>query len=245
MSAAPAPVPFDKYGSMGAYHWRESDPGSPHYNPPVQARYQIVVERVGQLRPPPRRLLDLGCGDGYLLSRLSPLAAEAWGIEPESAGARLARRQLDAYPNCVVLEGSGYQLPFPDRLFDLVTCTDVIEHLSHPEAALREIRRVLRPQGRLVLTTPRRLPGRVWDRRHVQEFRPSELAALLRPHFAGVELEFFWPLRWSKIHSTRIGWRLLPPFSRIFFNPFLARGGDARRFGQILAVCGPGREEPA
>lgn len=231
----PTPDPFDKYESMGAYHWREADPRSRHYNPPLAARYQIVIESVHSLGPA-RRLLDVGCGDGYLMSRLSPLAEAVVGIDSESRGVALAGRRLEGFRNCTVLRGSGYGLPFGGGGFDLVTCTDVIEHLRKPEQVLSEIHRVLRPGGELVLTTPRWRPDRQWDHRHVKEYRAEELMQLLAPFFGAVRLCFFWPTLWSRLYATRLGWRLIPYFSRWFFNPFMVQGEAAECFGQLLAI---------
>ncbi len=237
MSELHAPVPFDKYEVMGAYHWLEADPLSGHFNPPLAARYGIVTETVGALSSPSWRALDVGCGDGFLMGRLSPLLRWVVGIDSESRGVELASARLEPFANCRVLGASSYRLPFRDSSFDLVTCTDVIEHLNSLEAALSEITRVLDPGGHLVLTTPQWRPERVWDHRHVKEYQPAELSACLETFFRNIDLEYFWPMRWSRWYATRIGWRLIPHFCRHFSNPFSRRGRDPEAFGQILAVC--------
>ena len=83
--------------------------------------------------------LDIGCGDGYFLKR-SPCET-AFGIDM-----RLGDPPLDP----------PHQLPFPDESFDLVTMLAVIEHVKDPAYGIAEITRVLKPGGRLVLTTPKR-----------------------------------------------------------------------------------------
>jgi SAM-dependent methyltransferase len=80
--------------------------------------------------------LDIGCGDGYFLRR-SP-ARERVGLD-KLLGDEVTTR-----------------LDFPDASFDVVSMLAVIEHLPDPRTVLAEIHRVLRPGGRLVLTTPRR-----------------------------------------------------------------------------------------
>jgi len=93
---------------------------------------------------PGKSHLDIGCGDGYFLRR-SP-CNEAIGIDM-----RLGDSAVD----------SSHTLPFENNRFDLVTMLAVLEHLTEPEAVIRDIARVLRPGGRLVLTTPKKAADRL------------------------------------------------------------------------------------
>jgi 2-polyprenyl-3-methyl-5-hydroxy-6-metoxy-1,4-benzoquinol methylase len=83
--------------------------------------------------------LDIGCGDGYFLRR-SP-CEEAIGIDM-----RLGDSPVE----------SSHPLPFENGRFDLVTMLAVLEHLTEPRFVIEDIARVLRPRGRLVLTTPKK-----------------------------------------------------------------------------------------
>ncbi len=85
-------------------------------------------------------VLDLGCGDRPYRS-LFPNVRRYVGMDLDP------RRR----PNVI---GSAEHLPFRDGVADAVLCTEVLEHCPNPEAVLREIGRVLRPGGVLVLTTP-------------------------------------------------------------------------------------------
>ena len=96
------------------------------------------------------RLVDVGCGEGQFLRRASR-RFEAHGVDISVEGVELARSAtgLDT-----IQVASAVELPFPDEFTSVVTCLDVLEHLEHPEVALREFARVLRPGGALVISTP-------------------------------------------------------------------------------------------
>jgi SAM-dependent methyltransferase len=98
------------------------------------------------------RVLDLGCGDGSFTAALAPNVAEVVGAEVAEAAVRRARRRHPALAfELVPLDGP---LPFADGAFDLVWSTEVIEHVADTARWLSEVRRVLAPAGRLLLTTP-------------------------------------------------------------------------------------------
>lgn len=93
--------------------------------------------------------LDLGSGSGELIDqvrRAFPVRARACDYREDLLA--LADLQVD------VADLNRDALPYADASFDLVTCTEVIEHLDHFRLALREIHRVLRPGGVCILTTP-------------------------------------------------------------------------------------------
>jgi SAM-dependent methyltransferase len=96
-----------------------------------------------------RQILDVGCGTGTMLSHLASFGkAQGVDIDEEAVGYCHERGLLD------VRLGEAAKLPFEDGSFDLVTALDVVEHLDDDVAALREMRRVLRPGGHLLVTVP-------------------------------------------------------------------------------------------
>lgn len=97
------------------------------------------------------RILDVGCGTGGNFPFLSRYG-EVEGCDYSEEAVRFCRLR----GNARVVEASIYELPYPDASFDLVTCLDVIEHLRLDLPALRELGRVLKPEGHLLVT----LPGR-------------------------------------------------------------------------------------
>lgn len=99
---------------------------------------------------PRGRCLDLGCGVGTL-SILLEHAGGAWTfLEPEQEAAVEAAKILRGPVRSALLEDAA----FPDASFTLVTAFDVLEHVPHPRALLREIARVLEPGGFFLATTP-------------------------------------------------------------------------------------------
>jgi SAM-dependent methyltransferase len=100
---------------------------------------------------PGARFLDLGCADGAVTLRIAERvgAGEVHGVEliPELA------EQARAAGVTVVGADLGEPLPFPDASFDVVHSNQVIEHLSGTDVFMREIRRVLRPDGYAIVST--------------------------------------------------------------------------------------------
>lgn len=99
------------------------------------------------------RVFENGCGLGAYLARLADDAAFAVGLDIEMDRARQARA---AAAGVHTLSGAGEALPFPSNQFDLVLSNEVLEHVLDDRQAAREIVRVLKPGGRLVLFCPNR-----------------------------------------------------------------------------------------
>ena len=99
-----------------------------------------------------RAVLDVGSGNGYVLERYARCGARTVGVDLTSAGASLCRRRfaLAGLPGSFV-QASAESLPFPATVFDAVCSMGVIHHTPRPERAFAELRRVLRPSGRLIL----------------------------------------------------------------------------------------------
>ncbi len=103
--------------------------------------------------PTPRRILDVGCGTGYLLRRLAaraPEALELVGIDAASSMIEVAEDLADD-DRLRFSTGVAERLPYADEAFDLVVSTTSFDHWSDQQAGLLECARVLAPDGRLVL----------------------------------------------------------------------------------------------
>jgi ubiquinone/menaquinone biosynthesis C-methylase UbiE len=98
------------------------------------------------------RALDLGCGAGEFTAALTDAGAKAVGADVAEAALRRARaRNPELDFHLVPIDG---QLPFDDGAFELVWASEVIEHVADTALWLSEVRRVLAPRGRLLVTTP-------------------------------------------------------------------------------------------
>lgn len=97
------------------------------------------------------QLLDIGCGVGAYVARLSALGAHAIGTEVE-----LDRAAEAANAGAVVSAAVAEALPFANASFDALLLHEVLEHVADDRAAAREMARVLRPGGRAVIFVPNR-----------------------------------------------------------------------------------------
>jgi SAM-dependent methyltransferase len=98
------------------------------------------------------RALDLGCGNGLFTAELLRAGSQAIGVEVAEAALARARAQHASIDfRLAPIDG---RLPLEDSEVDLVWCSEVIEHVADTARWLSEVRRVLAPGGRLLLTTP-------------------------------------------------------------------------------------------
>jgi len=111
---------------------------------------QSLVEKIcATLDNPNPRILDVGCGTGANLKMLAAYG-RAEGVDISEQAVEFCRqRGLDS-----VKLGAAEELPYEDDSFELVTALDVVEHLDDDVAGLREMRRVLRRDGRVLLFVP-------------------------------------------------------------------------------------------
>lgn len=98
---------------------------------------------------PASSVLDLGCGRGGVVELIWRDVKLAAGLDPDAPS--LSEHRANAMP---VVRGVGENLPFADESFDLIVCLWVLEHLRQPLTTLREVRRVLRPEGHFIFVTP-------------------------------------------------------------------------------------------
>src|SRR6185437_10037544 len=143
-------------------------------------RHEVVYERLAS-RCAGRDVLEAGCGEGYGADLIAGRARRVIGLDyDESAVAHVRAR----YPRVEMLHGNLAELPLPDAAVDVVVNFQVIEHLWDQGQFVRECRRVLRPSGLLMVSTPNRItfsPGRDTPINpfHTRELNAEELTELL------------------------------------------------------------------
>jgi len=136
-------------------------------------------------------VLDVASGEGYGTALLAQVARSAVGVEIAPEAVDHANNAYRAN-NLSFVVGDARSLPGPDATFDVVTSFETIEHFAEQRRFLSEIRRVLRPGGLLIVSTPDRdnyspaeSPANPF---HVRELAREEFDALLRSYFAEVSV---------------------------------------------------------
>lgn len=130
-----------------------------------------------------KRVLELGCGEGYGMEMLAPHTAHYRSVDKKKPINKLPGNASFQQCNLPTLTGIA------DNSYDTVICFQVIEHIKEDSALLHEIRRVLKPGGRLFLTTPNRLTSLSRNPFHIREYLPREMFALMNSHFPTAKVE--------------------------------------------------------
>lgn len=101
--------------------------------------FRVLVSELREANP--KSILDVGCGEGFTLNRLMEdgIGTSYEGIEYLDRSIMLGKK---LHPHLDIKKGDIYKLPYKDNSFDLVLCTEVLEHLEDPKAALSELVRV-------------------------------------------------------------------------------------------------------
>ena len=178
MAATPPALPFTgerfvpgapgAIGEMWYEHWH---------------RYHYVLPLVAG-----KSVLDVACGEGYGSAMMSRRANSVSGVDISADAIAHARSTYANRANLQFFEASCVKLPFAAAEFDRVVSFETIEHIAEQAEFLDEIKRVLKPDGVLILSCPNK--AEYSDKRgftnefHVKELYRSELQALLAPRFA-------------------------------------------------------------
>ncbi len=120
---------------------------------------------------PDQTIMDVGCGAGWFLERIwsryhqdghrpRVVGLEASRLQARFTAERMAKAKLN---EGFVVRANAEHLPFEDHSFDVVTCSEALEQIADPSRAIQEMARVLKPEGRLLLSAPSRLGEIMWD----------------------------------------------------------------------------------
>lgn len=173
-----APLPFtgerfvpgaaNAKGEMWYEHWH---------------RYHFVLPLVAG-----KMVLDVACGEGYGSALMSRTAAQVTGVDISIDAIAHGKSAYADRPNLRFVEGTCTSLPFDAASFDVVVSFETIEHIHEQAEFLDEVRRVLKPDGVLIVSSPDR--AEYSDKRgyanefHVRELDRAELETLLAPRFS-------------------------------------------------------------
>ena len=138
-----------------------------------------------------KRVLDIACGEGYGSEILARSAAQVIGVDLSREAVVHASRKYCG-KNLEFLIGSCDRIPVPDGKIDLVVSFETIEHHDRHREMMREIKRILCPEGILIISSPDRyvysdVPG-YKNEFHVKELHAPDFEELLKEHFANVKM---------------------------------------------------------
>lgn len=220
-------IEFLKYKMKGAYHWDQISVNPMKRNPFVLARYENVIallKRSCDLKQ--SKVLDVGCGDGVLTYLLRKEGVQASGLDYSHEAIAFAQEKTKGL-DIDYQQGSAYELPYDDNTFDAVVSSDVIEHLQDVNAYLDEIKRVVKPGGIIVLSTPIRYTEKPLDSMHVVEWFEGEYKEVIEKKLSQTEYFSSHPIFWFEFIQRRFRNQfLLNLLSLVGFNPF--RGFESK-----------------
>ncbi|MEH2374711.1 class I SAM-dependent methyltransferase [Nostoc sp.] len=200
------------------YSYSDSKPGHHHSYLIKPLMEMIISESVDILEHKTKlRILDIGCGNGSLSNLIAHQGYEVVGIEESESGVKLANQ---TFPNCRFIEGTIYNLPYAQlgEKFDIVIAAEVIEHLFYPKELLRNAKKCLKQNGRLIITTPYHgylknlmlaVSGKMdkhfttlWDGGHIKFFSVATMTALLETEdYTNIKFKFAgrFPYLWKSM----------------------------------------------
>jgi GT2 family glycosyltransferase/glycosyltransferase involved in cell wall biosynthesis/SAM-dependent methyltransferase len=149
-------------------------------------RYRFAAQLVVK-----KTVLDIASGDGYGSAYLAQTARRVIGVDISAPAVEAARRHYQR-PNLEFLEGSCSRIPLDDATVDVVVSFETIEHHAEHDAMMVEIKRVLRPRGFLIISTPDKLEysdkPAFRNPFHVKELYREDFLSLLKAHFKTVRM---------------------------------------------------------
>lgn len=187
------------------------------------ARYEFASKFVAG-----KIVIDCACGDGTSSALFAQSGAamvhavDASKEAVEQAAAANRRKNLD------FTHGDAAALPFPTKLTDAYISLETIEHIARDADYLREVVRVLKPEGLFICSTPNRdvtnpgktLQSKPWNPFHVREYSSTEFEVLLRQYFGEIQMFGQNPKSPFRVQCMQLLGRILPLHGAVRINQF-------------------------
>ncbi|HSL43196.1 MAG TPA: class I SAM-dependent methyltransferase [Anaerolineales bacterium] len=200
---------FDYHSVAGDYQYRALHSGHPMQRFWHGGKLTMIDRLICPHLTAGSRLLEIGCGAGNLLLQASVPGSYPVALDLSMQALTFVRSRLEetksgaqAPVGYACTQAIGESLPFTDGSFDCVLLSEVIEHLEAPQVSIREAARVLRPGGRLLITTPNyrsfwpvmewavdrlNMAPKMAGEQHVSRFSPASLRKMLVELGLGIE----------------------------------------------------------
>lgn len=147
-------------------------------------RYKSVSQIVKN-----KTVLDIACGTGYGTQIIANNAKKVIGIDLSEEAIAYAKKNYP-HKNVTYQQGDATNIPLPDKSVDVVVSLETIEHIPEPESFVKEVKRVLKPGGQFVVSTPNDDEFTEGNIYHVHEFDFRELDRLMKKYFQNFEYYF-------------------------------------------------------
>ncbi|HMB21866.1 MAG TPA: methyltransferase domain-containing protein [Anaerolineales bacterium] len=194
---------FDYHSVDGDYQYRALHSGHPMQRFWHGGKLTMIDQLVRPHLNAGSRLLEIGCGAGNLLLQATVPGSYPVGLDLSMQALTFVRSRLrETTSGFACTQSIGEALPFPAGSFDCVLLSEVIEHLDAPQTSIIEAARVLKPGGRLLVTTPNyrsfwpvmewavdrlNMAPKMAGEQHVSRFHPASLKQMLVENGLNVE----------------------------------------------------------
>jgi 2-polyprenyl-3-methyl-5-hydroxy-6-metoxy-1,4-benzoquinol methylase len=202
---------FDYDSVAGDYQYRALHSGHPMQRFWHGGKLVMIDQLIRPHLKTDSRLLEIGCGAGNLLLQAAVRGSYPVALDLAMQALTFVRSRLreaqsgsEAPRDFMCLQSVGELLPLADGSFECILLSEVIEHLEAPQISIKEATRVLRPGGRLLVTTPNyrslwllmeravdllNMAPKMAGEQHISRFHPASLKRLLIE--AGLRIEYF------------------------------------------------------